>query len=99
MSQEMPRKKKNKYTSEWTQGAQNYLCKLCGDKGNYASKCSKPQLLYVTNEYERVASKYLHVLHSVEVFTEGVAFVVKHKESKITQMMNSSQFSKNEYNN
>ena len=29
-------RKKNRYTSDLTQGAQNYLCKLCGDQGHYA---------------------------------------------------------------
>ena len=60
-------RKRNKYTSELTQGAQNYLCKLCGDEGHYASKCSKPQVLYVINEYESCISKYLHGLHGVKV--------------------------------
>ena len=61
-------RKNNRYTSEWTKGIQNYLCKLCGDKGNYASKCSKQQVLYfVTNECERALSKYLCGLHGVKV--------------------------------
>jgi hypothetical protein len=60
-------KKKNRYTSDLTQGAQNYLCKLCGDKGHYASKCSKPQVSYVIIEYERGGSKYLHGLHGVKI--------------------------------
>ena len=60
-------RKKNRYTSDLTQGAQNYSCKLCGDEGHYASKCSKPQVSYVINEYESFVSKYLHGLHGVKV--------------------------------
>jgi hypothetical protein len=60
-------RKKNKYTLDLTQGAQNYLCKLCGDEGHYASKCSKPQVSCAINEYERGISKYLHGLHGVNV--------------------------------
>ena len=60
-------RKKNRYTSDLTQGAQNYSCKLCGDEGHYASKCSKPQVSYVIKEYERGISKYLHGLHAVKV--------------------------------
>ena len=45
--------KKERYTSDLTLGAQNYSCKLCGDKGHYATKCSKPQVSYVIIEYER----------------------------------------------
>ena len=48
--------------SDLTQGAQKYDCKLCGDKGNYVSKCRKPQVSSVFMEYEKGTSKYLHGL-------------------------------------
>ena len=43
MSQEMGSKKKKRYLSDLTQESQKYPCKVCGDRGHYASTCRKPQ--------------------------------------------------------
>ena len=55
-------KEKRTGTSDLTQGAQKYDCKLFGDKGNYVSKFRKPQVSSVIMEYEKGTSKYLHGL-------------------------------------
>ena len=39
-------RKKNRYKSDLTQGAQKYLCTLFGDNGDYASHCRNPQVWY-----------------------------------------------------
>ena len=51
------------HTSDSTQGAQKYLCKLCGDKGHFVSNCSKPVVHHVFKEYEIGASNYQYGLH------------------------------------
>ena len=60
-------RRNNRYTSDLRQSEQNYLSQSCGDKGHFASKCSKPYVLYVINYYERGVSKYLHGLPGVKV--------------------------------
>ena len=49
--------------------------------------------IFVIKEYGRGASTYTHGLYVCEGLTNGVAFVVKCKTSKITRIMNAFQFS------
>ena len=46
-------RKMSRYTTNSTQGAQKYLCKLHGSKGHYASNCSKPQVSSLITKYEK----------------------------------------------
>ena len=49
--------------------------------------------IFVIKEYRRGASTYTHGLYVCEGLTDGVAFVVKCKKSKITwRIMNAFQF-------
>ena len=49
--------------------------------------------VFVIKEYGRVVSANIHGLYVCEGLTNGVAFVVKCKTSKITRIMNAFQFS------
>ena len=64
-------RKKNRYILDLSHGAQKYLCKLCGSKGHYTSKCNNPLVSSVIAEYEKRASKYLHELKVIKVVHEG----------------------------
>ena len=59
-------------TSNSTQGAQKYLCRLQGSKGHYASNCRKPQVSSIITEYEKQTSKYLLGLQVVKHLHDGL---------------------------